>query len=430
MNIAVSSTKFIEKQNIFRYKRTANEKGCKMIERPYYIDRLWRQRGVGLVKVLTGMRRSGKSGILRLLEQRLLEEGVRPDSLLFINLELAQNAHLREPDALLAYIASSGGRQTTVYVLIDEAQEAPGIGSVIRSLLDEGCYDVFLTGSHTKLVEQELADTMSGRYVEVHVFPLSFREYCLAHAQADAPVSDRRLFQRYLRNGGLPHTLTLEDDEYALQDYLDGVYHTIVRKDVAGGLGHEDPLLLDAIARALFADLGTSSSASKISRTLSSSGRSCSDDTVARYLGALTDAYAFHCMRRFDLKTGVELKTQEKYYADDLGLRTLMVGPRETSLAGLLENVVYLELRRRYGSVYTGKHYKRSIGFVVGDAQGREYFQVVPSVLDPTVLAQTLAPLQAERDNYPKTILTLDEVGIESHGGIRQQNLMEWLLAS
>ncbi len=401
-----------------------------MIERPYYIDRLWRHRGVGLVKVLTGMRRSGKSGILRLLERRLLKEGVSPDSLLFVNLELAQNAHLREPDELLAHIVAHKRHETPTYVLLDEAQETPGIGNVIRSLLDEGRYDIFLTGSHTRLVERELADVMSGRYVELHVFPLSFREYRQAHAQTSAPMAERKLFQQYLRNGGLPHTLALEDDDYALQDYLDGVYHTIVRRDVAGDLGHEDPLLLDAIARSLYADLGTPSSASKISRTLSSSGRSCSDDTVARYLGALTDAYAFHCMRRFDLRTGMELKTQERYYADDLGLRTMMVGPHETSLTGLLENVVYLELRRRYGNVYAGKHYKRNIGFVVGDAQGREYFQVAPSVLDPTVLAQALAPLQAERDNYPKTILTLDEVGVESHQGIRQQNVVEWLLAS
>ena len=401
-----------------------------MIERPYYIDRLWRHRGVGLAKVLTGMRRSGKSGILRLLEQRLLKEGARPTSLLSINLELAQNAHLRQPDALLAHIHASRGPEKPTYVLLDEAQETRGIGSVVRSLLDEGGYDVYLTGSHTRLVERELADVMSGRYVELHVFPLSFSEYCQAHTQTSATTTNGKLFQQYLRNGGLPHTLALEGDDYALQDYLDGVYHTIVRRDVAGGLGHEDPLLLDAIARSLYADLGLPSSASKISRALSSSGRSCSDDTVARYLGALTNAYAFHSMRRFDLRTGVELKTQEKYYADDLGLRTLMVGPHQTSLAGLLENVVYLELRRRYGSVYAGKHYKRSIGFVAGDAQGREYFQVVPSVLDPTVLNQTLAPLQAERDNYPKTILTLDEVGVESHQGIRQRNLVEWLLAS
>ena len=401
-----------------------------MIERPYYIDRLWRLNGVQLAKVLTGMRRSGKSGILRLLEQRLYKEGVEPDALIRINLELADSAPLREPSTLLDHIRSQKSETGTTYVLIDEAQESQGIGNVVRTLMKDGCYDVFLTGSHTKLVERELADVMSGRYVEVPVYPLSFGEYYNAHTSTGKTVDDRRLFQQYLSNGGLPHTLVLEDDPYALHDYLDGVYHTIIRRDVATGLGHEDPLLLDAIVQELFAYLGTPSSANGLSRTLSSSGRSCSDDTIARYLSALTNAYAFHGMKRYDLKSGVVLKTQEKFYADDLGLRTLLVGPHQTSLSGLLENVVYPELRRRFGTVFAGKHYSRSIGFVAGDAQNREYYQVVPSVLDPATLKSTLASLLAERDNYPKTILTLDEVGLLSHQGIRQRNLIEWLLAA
>ena len=401
-----------------------------MIERPYYIDRLWRLHGVQLAKVLTGMRRSGKSGILRLLEQRLREEGVEPDALVRINLELADSAALRKPEALLDFIRARKSTTGVTYVLIDEAQEAQGIGRVVRALVEDGVFDIFLTGSHARLVEHELDDVMSGRYVEIPVYPLSFGEYYHAHARAGKAANDRQLFQRYLMNGGLPHTLALEDDPYALHDYLDGVYHTIIRRDVAGGLGHEDPLLLDAIVHRLFSALGTASSANGLSRTLSSGGRSCSDDTIARYLGALTNAYAFHGMRRYDLKTGLVLKTQEKFYADDLGLRTLMVGPQETSLNGLLENVVYLELRRRFGTVFAGKHYSRSIGFVAGDAQNREYYQVVPSVLDPATLERTLTPLAAERDNYPKTVLTLDEIGLTSHQGIQQRNLVEWLLSS
>lgn len=400
-----------------------------MIERPMYLDRLKRLRGTGLAKVLTGMRRAGKSGILRLLKSHLLEEGVAPASILSINLELIENERLCNAQALCAYVREHAMPHVTTYVLIDEAQEVEDIGRVAYSLLEEGLIDLYVTGSHSKLVERGFSDIMSGRYVEIPVFPLSFAEYYAAHALRGAYVSDAQLFQRYLTNGGLPHTLLLEDDPFALRDYLDGVYHTVVRRDVTADLGHEDPILLDGIVRELMRGLGRPSSANGISRDLASTGKTCTDDTAARYMGALSHAYTFHRMRRQDLRTGMVLKTQEKYYAADLGLSTLLLGPYDGSrLQGLLENVVYLELRRRFGDVYTAKHYNRHICFMTHGVQGRAYFQVASSVLDPQTLAQTLAPLKAERDNYPKTILTLDEIGAPSHDGIVQRNLVEWLL--
>ncbi len=400
-----------------------------MIERPYYLDRLKRLRGAGLAKVLTGVRRAGKSGILRLLESHLLEEGVDPTSILSVNLELIENESLRTAETLSTYIRTQASHEGTAYVLVDEAQECANIGQVAYELLETGTFDLYLTGSHARLVERDLADVMSGRYVEIPVFPLSFAEYYAAHAGTAS--RDTQLFQRYLTNGGLPHTLLLEDDPYALRDYLDGVYHTVVRRDVAGGLGHEDPFLLDAIARGLMANMGQPSSANGLSRTLAKTGKACSDDTVARYLGALSDAYTFHRMRRRDLRTNALLKTQEKFYAADLGLATLLLGPHDaTRLPGMLENVVYFELRRRYGNVHTAKHYNRHICFMAEGAEGRAYFQVTPSALDPRTLKESLAPLQAERDNYPKTLLTLDEIGVGSHEGILQRNLIEWLLTS
>lgn len=400
-----------------------------MIERPWYIDRLTQLRGTGLVKVLTGMRRAGKSGILRLLEYRLLEEGVDPASILFINLELVESAPLCAQGVLAEHVRAHAAPEGTTYVLIDEAQAAAHIGHAIYDLMETGRFDLYLTGSHSRLVERDLADVMSGRYVEIPVFPLSFAEYHAAHTQAGQLAHDTQLFQRYMTNGGLPHTLLLEDDPYALHEYLDGVYHTVVRRDVTSGLGHEDPLVLDAIVGRLIGGMGSPSSASAVSKELSATGRSCSDDTVARYLGALTNAYAFHRMRRRDLRTGSILKTQEKFFVDDLGLATLFFGAGRLQLSGLLQNVVYLELRRRFKQVHTAKHYSRHICFVAEGPEGREYLQVAPSVLDPQTLARELAPLQAEKDNYPKTLLTLDEVGIASHDGIRQRNLVEWLLA-
>ena len=401
-----------------------------MIERPYYLDRLKRLRGTGLAKVLTGMRRAGKSGILRRFGQQMLEAGAGPDSVLFVNLELIENAPLRNAQQLLAHIRAAAQRSPDrhLLVMLDEAQEVPGIGQVAYALLEEGCYDLYLSGSHAHLVEQELADVMAGRYVEICVYPLSFAEYHAAHVARGTVRSSSQLFQQYLEHGGLPYTIMLEQDEYALRDYLDGVYHTVLRKDVAAGMGHEDPLLLDALTRQLMASLGQPVSANGLAKSLAAAGRSCSDDTVGTYMGALSNAYAFYRMRRFDLRTKAPLKTQEKVYVGDLGLRTLMLGAQGASLAGLLENVVYLELRRRYQEVYQGKHYARHIGFVAQSAGERAYFQVAPSVLDPATLQRTLEPLRAERDNYPKTILTLDEVGLGSHEGILQRNLVEWLL--
>ena len=398
-----------------------------MIERPLYLDRLRRLQGPGMVKVLTGMRRAGKSGILRLLEQQLLEDGASAESILVIDLELMQNERLRDAESLLAYVRGNASSPLT-YVMIDEAQRAQGVGRVCYELMGEGRYDLYLTGSHAHLVERELADVMAGRYVEIPVFPLSFLEYLTAHQASKDAGQRSALFNRYLQNGGLPQTLLFEGDPYALHEYLDGVYNTVVRRDVSQSLGKEDAALLDAIARYLMAHVGAPTSANGISRELTAGGSSCSDDTVSLYLRALEDAHAFHRVRRLDLKTGMPLKTQERYYADDLGLRSILLGTSATGLGGLLENVVYLELRRRFPEVYVGRHYSRHISFVAHAGGAREYFMVAPSVLDPAVLEQNLAPLRAERDNYPKTLLTLDAVGMRSHDGIEQVNAIDWLV--
>lgn len=382
------------------------------------------------MKVLTGMRRCGKSGVLRLFQQQLLASGVSQDSIVSVNLELPENTRLKNPDELEHHLRELQSPSSTTFVLIDEAQEAPGIARVAYALQEAGTFDLYLTGSHARLVQSELQDLMAGRYVEIPIFPLSFAEYHACGKSMGLGESSRELLQRYLRDGGLPYTLRLADDPYAMHDYLDGVYHTVVRRDVTSALGKEDPALLDAIARVLMSNIGRPTSANAISQQLTKSGMPCSDDTTARYLSALRDAYAFHRVRRLDLRSQAELKTQERYYAGDLGLRMLMLGPSGTSLQGLLENVVYLELRRRHREVHAGKHYGRSIDFVAQDEHGKHYYQVAPSVLDELTLEHKLAPLRAERDNYPKSLLTLDEIGLESHEGILQHNLVEWLLAS
>lgn len=405
-----------------------------MINRPHYLLRLERYRDTGLVKVLTGMRRTGKSAILRSYRDQLMEEGIAPERIVSLNLEIADHAELRDASKLLAYVRERGDREQTTYVFVDEAQEVAGIGQVVYTLAEDGRYDLYLTGSHTRLIERELLDVMAGRYVEIPVFSLSFLEYLsLANggqrAGANGQHANRRqLFNQYLQCGGLPSAAALASNRYALFEYLDGVYHTVLRRDVAASLGKEDPVLLDAIVRLLINNLGQPVSANGISKGLAQVGHQCSDDTVARYLDALVDAHAFYRVRRFDLKAKTLLKTQERYYLADLGFRNLALGAQQAPLVGLLENVVYLELRRRHGEVHVGKHYARHICFVTHDAEGTAYYQVATSVLDPSELERALAPLRAERDNYPKTLLTLDEVGVASHEGIAQRNIVDWLV--
>lgn len=399
-----------------------------MIERPYYLNRLRRLANNGLVKVLTGMRRAGKSGILRLFAQDLMSKGADPASIVCIDLETIDQQHLCNSHELLAHIRAHYAQAQACYVMIDEAQEATNIAKVAYTLLEDGRCDLYLTGSHARLVEQSLSPMLAGRFIELPVFPLSFAEYRDARQRKNVSYSDASCFQSYIANGGLPCSLAFTEDWYALHDYLSGVYHTVLRSDVASLLGKEDPILLDGIIRQLMSHLGQPVSANGLSKTLSTSGRSCSDDTVARYLDALGQSEAFYRVRRFDLKTHSLLKTQEKYYTADLGLRTLVLGTHGANLTGVLENVVYLELRRRYGEVHLGKHYTRALSFVAMDAHGPAYFQVTPSVLNPQTLSDALTPLRAERDNYPKTLLTLDEVGAHSHEGILQRNVIDWLL--
>ena len=401
-----------------------------MIERPYYVQRLERYRDTGLAKVLTGMRRTGKSAILRAYMERLVRSGVDEDAIVTLNLEIAEHASLCDAGHLLAYLRQRKDPARTTYVCVDEAQEVRDIGSVVYALLEDGGFDIYLTGSHTRLITQGLSSILAGRYVEIAVFPYSFDEYVNAMGHNGQKADVRRLFGRYLQNGGLPSGTTLQLDEYALHEYLDGVYHTVLRRDVSASLGKEDPVLLDAIIRLLINSIGQPVSANGISRALSSTGRTCSDDTVARYLDALDEAHVFYRVRRFDLKSHAILKTQERFYLADLGFRNLALGTQGALLQGLLENVVYLELRRRHTEVYVGKHYARHICFVTHDAQGTAYYQVATSVLDESALKDALAPLRAERDNYPKTLLTLDEVGMASHEGIAQHNVIDWLVES
>ena len=268
---------------------------------------------------------------------------------------------------------------------------------------------------------------LSGRYVEIPVYPLSFKEYTSAHS-AHGESTRTGLLQKYIKFGGLPYILKMEDSPQAAFDYLGGVYNTVVRKDIMTRLKATNALALDGVTKYLFDNVGNITSIRKISDALLSAGTRITPPTVARYVDALTEAFVLLKASRYDLKGRHYLQTQEKYYLNDLGLRYYLLGDKPGDFGHLLENVVFTELKRRNHSVAIGKLYTREIDFVATDSSGVSYYQVATSVLSVGALERELNLLQSIPDNYPKYLLTLDEVGTGSHKGIEQINVIDWLL--
>ncbi len=396
-----------------------------MVPRPSYIAALDRYRDRDLIKVVTGMRRVGKSVILQLYREHLLAGGVSPSSIVAVNFEVEDNASLRNPMALLEYAHAHKAPRGTTYVFLDEVQEVPEFQRVVDSLFAEGGYDLYVTGSNSHLLSGDLATLLTGRYVQVEVLPLSYAEL---RSAVGPDTGDQALMQRYLRFGGLPMIAALGEDEQTLLGYLDGVYSTVVRKDVLAQMGAGSPDLLDALSQFLMDSIGSPSSLRSIVSALKANGWHTSAEKVSEYMGALCDAYVFHKVRRYDLRGKALLAQQEKYYANDPGLRTLLLGLRGGDVGHLLENAVYLELRRRATEVRIGKIGASEVDFVARESGDTVYYQVSASVLDPNTLERELAPLRAIGDNYPKRLLTLDEIGNGSHEGIIQRNVIDWLL--
>lgn len=393
-----------------------------MIERPRYMAWLNRWREKDVIKVLTGMRRCGKSTILSLYQQKLLESGVALASIQSINFEQMDRAYPREAQALYDYIVARLAPGTN-YVFLDEVQHVEDFERVVDGLYVRDDVDLYITGSNAKFLSGELATLLTGRYVEVLVQPLSFAEYRSARLEVDV----ERAFNDYLTYGGLPYVLNI-DDPRDIMDYLGGVFNTIVLKDIAQRNPRMDMRAFDHTASFLADNVGNITSCQRISRGLAASGRKISTTTVGEYIEELKRNFLLFEARRFDLQGGGYLNTLEKYYLGDLGFRFWLLGKSTGDLGHRVENAIYLELLHREREVCVGKWRDAEVDFVTLGSGGPHYYQVALSVLDETVLDRELAPLQALRDNYPKTLLTLDRVGSGDHGGIEQVNIIDWLL--
>lgn len=407
-----------------------------MIERPQYLDLLWTYKEQNLIKILTGVRRSGKSTLFTLFQQRLLADGVAAEQIQSINLEDVDAESLLDYHRLHEHIMShlAVGKQN--YVFLDEIQNVPDFQRAVRSLADKGNIDLYLTGSNSKLQSGEWATSIAGRYVEIHVLPLSFREYASAHAQELIPTD--ALFNQYISSSSFPQTISMGGSAEQISRYLSDIFNSIVLKDIVANKGIRDIARLERVARFLASSVGSEISVKKIADTLTSDGVKVTPAVVESYLQAFADCYLLYRADRFSVKGKKLLKTLNKYYLVDMGFRRLLLGNTSGDTGHMLENIVYLELIRRGYRVSVGKvdvwdaetASKKSIevDFVATTPQGPVYYQVSESIWDERTRQRELAPLQAIRDNYPKIILTRD-YNSTSFEGIRHLNVLEWLLS-
>jgi predicted AAA+ superfamily ATPase len=395
-----------------------------MIKRTEYLDQLLGFRDKQLIKVVMGIRRCGKSTLLELFKDELIKSGVLEQQITVINFEDADNEHLAERKVLYAHIKERLLKDKMNYIILDEIQHVEEWQRAVDSLFIKKNCDVYITGSNAYLLSGELATLLSGRYVEIKTLPLSFAEYISASGdKTDLP----RKYNSYLTNSSFPYTLELNRPK-DIRAYLDGIYNSVVLKDVVKRKKIADVSALESVIRFMFDNIGNMSSSKSIADTLTSGGRKISAHTVDSYLEALCDSFILYKAGRFDVKGKQNLKTGEKYYVADIGLRYYLLGAQKADMGRALENVVYLELLRRGCDVRIGRVGNNEVDFVATNENGVAYYQAALTVRDENTLARELRPLDSISDHNPKYLLTLDADPEASHNGIRQINALDWLL--
>lgn len=395
------------------------------VNRPRYIQFLERHKNKHIIKVMSGVRRAGKSVIFELFREQLRAEGVDPSHIIDINFENLAYYELRDMLKLNAYIESQMTDDSMYYIFLDEIQHVRNFELVVDSLFIKPNVDLYITGSNAYFMSGDLATNLTGRYVEMEVLPLSFAEYVLGQ---DATQDVSVLFNAYLLSG-FPYLLHTQDDAERIE-YLQGIYNTVLLNDVVSRAGDAQPELLERIIRTLLSSIGSVVSVPKIRNTLESQGEKVSRNALDKYVDALTDSLLFYATPRYDVKGRNLLQRLEKYYTVDLGMRRLLLPDHQEDFGHMLENLVYLELRRRFAHVYVGNVGKYEVDFVGITATGEcEYYQVSETTLAKETLARELRPLQAIQDQYPKYLLTMDTVmRTANYEGIRKLNVMDWLL--
>ena len=394
-----------------------------MINRDNYLNKLIRFKDKELIKVVTGIRRCGKSTLFDLYINYLLQNGVKEEQIIRLNLEDPVFYELDDYLKLYNYIKDKMKKDKMNYIFIDEVQNVKEFQKAVDGLYIQKNTDIYITGSNAYLLSGELATLLSGRYIEIKMLPLSFKEYRLALPDENID----RLYQKYISRGSFPYTLKLEDVD-DIDMYIKGIYDSIVLKDIMARKNFQDMQMLQSIINFMLDNIGNLYSTNKIADTMTSNGRKISVHTVESYLTALTESFILYKATRYDVKGKQYLKTGDKYYVADLGLRYFMLGRKEQGRGHILENVVYLELSRRGYDVYIGKVDDCEVDFVAINSKGIEYYQVSETVRDENTLSRELRPLDMIKDHYPKYLLTMDLDPETSYNGIRKINVLDWLL--
>ena len=396
-----------------------------MIERKEYLDELKKWMNKDLIKVVTGIRRCGKSTLFELFISYLKETGISDEQIIQINLESA-DYDFKDYKELYQYIVSKLSDDENYYVFLDEVQNVVAFQKAVDSLYIKKNVDVYITGSNAYLLSGELATLLSGRYIEIKMLPLSFREYVTAFDEDNY----YQLFLNYMKNGGMPGEIDiLKSNPDGVDKYLDGIFSTIVYKDIMARKNIVDRMLLESILKFIFDSVGSSVSPKKISDTLTSKGISTSNHTVDHYINAFLESFLIYKAERFDVKGKNLLAREYKFYVVDTGLRSYLLGKKaDRDMGHILENIVYLELIRRGYKVYVGKVDDGEIDFVAQNREGLKYYQVALTVRDDLVLERELKSLQKTGDYYPKYLLTLDMDLNADYDGIKKINVVDWLL--
>lgn len=396
-----------------------------LLQRKEYLDKLIAFRDKQIIKIVTGIRRCGKSTLLRLYQDWLKAQGVSENQIISINFEDMDYEELTDYKKLYAYLKERLVRDNMTYIFLDEIQHVDNFPKVVDSLYIKEKVDIYMTGSNAYMLSSEIATLISGRYVQIEMLPLSFREYM----ESTGSMDDRGVkYTEYLENSSFPFTLELKGHPDEIRDYLEGLYNTIVVKDIVNRKRITDTMMLKSVLRFVFDNIGNPLSSKKIADTMTSDGRKIDVKTVEKYLEALSESYIIYQAKRYNIKGKQYLKTLEKYYVVDIGLRFMFLGSRQVDAGHILENVIYLELLRRGYDVYVGKIDTFEVDFVAQNRKGTAYFQVALTARDEKTLERELRPLQAIRDHYPKVLLTMDEDPEAQYDGIRRLNARDWLL--
>ena len=398
------------------------------IERKEYLDWLVRWREQQIIKVVSGVRRCGKSTLFAIYRDWLLSQGVDERQIIAINFEDIDYEHLTGYRALYDYIKRLLLPDRMNYIFLDEIQHVEQFEKAVDSLFIKDNCDVYITGSNAYFMSGELATLLSGRYVELKMLPLSFREFC-SGLRSGAAQTNAQKFDAYLRMSSFPYALRLPGTGREVQEYLTDLYNTVLLKDVVARARIADVTSLEAVTKFLLHNIGSRVSATKIANTLKSAGKGVDQKTVDKYMRSLTDSLLIYEAARYNIKGKQYLSTQSKYYAVDVALRNTLVKGAASDIGHILENIVYLELLRRGERVFVGELEDGEVDFVTVGPEGTVYYQVAATTLDEEVLKRELAPLQRISDNYPKLLLTLDEVfATADYDGIQKRNVLDWLL--